>query len=556
MRILAILVVVCTLLSVGCSSEKSGYDAGIAAYKRGHYAVALSNFESRAIEGDPVAQFCLGYMYKHGEGVKANTQTALDWYTKAAAHGHVPALNNRALIYGQMAMEWRLSLEGEALARLREGKDFKAHIDDRGKEIIRGLEASVEGFGEGIKIDLDNPTGQYGGLAAYNLALLQVEIQSEATKESNKNVVFLLEFAAKTGYTPAQNQLATIYRDGLWGESPDSKKAEEWYTKAADKGFAPAQYNLAEMIWERGGKENQGSSLEWYLKAANEGFAPAQYKLGQLYEDFAQNSKGNKKKEEGHWKEAIKWFTKAADQGDVSAKSDLSLLYGAGKGVHENAELALRLSFEAAQEGDAWSAYMLADMFEKGNMLSQDDMEAYYWYNLALKNKNTFKKTIHPDIVDVGSFITDMSEERDRIGKKLSEEQRSKIQERVDKWEPRILAGSGTGFYIDKKHILTNVHVARKEEVLLDGSEKWHKYDELRIGFRYVVEKPGTESFDPDIDLALLLDPRGDMDNFPTFRSDPLKLDDVGEDIASFGYPLSISWLSYQGNGTLVFLQC
>ena len=71
MRILAILVIVCTLLSVGCSSEKPNetpnYDAGIAAYKRGHYAVALSNFESRVMkdENDFVAQFCLGYMYDH-----------------------------------------------------------------------------------------------------------------------------------------------------------------------------------------------------------------------------------------------------------------------------------------------------------------------------------------------------------------------------------------------------------------------------------------------------------------------------------------------------------
>ena len=43
----------------------------------------------------------------------------------------------------------------------------------------------------------------------------------------------------------------------------------------------------------------------------------------------------------------------------------------------------------------------------------------------------------------------------------MSEDQREEIQKRVANWKPRTLVGSGTGFYIDKKHILTNAHVAR-----------------------------------------------------------------------------------------------
>lgn len=76
MRTLAIIVIFYTLLSIGCTSEKSDYDAGIEAYKRGHYTTALYDFEKRANQGDPVAQFCLGYMYKHGQGVRANEEKA------------------------------------------------------------------------------------------------------------------------------------------------------------------------------------------------------------------------------------------------------------------------------------------------------------------------------------------------------------------------------------------------------------------------------------------------------------------------------------------------
>ena len=75
-------------------NESSNYDAGLAAYHRGHYEVAMYDFESRAIKGDPVAQFCLGFMYKHGKGVPHNREKAIAWYTKAAEQGYAPAQND------------------------------------------------------------------------------------------------------------------------------------------------------------------------------------------------------------------------------------------------------------------------------------------------------------------------------------------------------------------------------------------------------------------------------------------------------------------------------
>ncbi len=52
-------------------------------------------------------------------------------------------------------------------------------------------------------------------------------------------------------------------------------------------------------------------------------------------------------------------------------------------------------------------------------------------------------------------------------------------------------------------------------------------------------------AWDPDIDLALLYDERGNT-NTATFRNTPIYM---GEEIVSFGYPLSV-WLSYEGNRT------
>ena len=144
MRILAIGITFCLVFYTACVSQKSNrktsvvapqndydasittrsdskenevfisqndYDAGMAAYKRGHYRVAFSNFELRAMEGDPIAQFCLGFMYKnHGEitvtdrsltkverEVKSREE-AIKWYTKAADQGYLPAQNNLGVV--------------------------------------------------------------------------------------------------------------------------------------------------------------------------------------------------------------------------------------------------------------------------------------------------------------------------------------------------------------------------------------------------------------------------------------------------------------------------
>ena len=89
---------------------------------------------------------------------------------------------------------------------------------------------------------------------------------------------------------------------------------------------------------------------------------------------------------------------------------------------------------------------------------------------------------------------------------------------------------------------MTNAHVASRED--RDGNK--HKCDELRVDFRYVVEKPGAKSIDHDVDLALLFDESENMYT-ATFRNNPVY---IGEKIASFGYPLSLTWLSYEGNAT------
>ena len=52
-----------------------------------------------ADQGDASAQFNIGFMYKHGEGVPKNFIEAMGWYGKAADQGFAKAQFNLAGMY-------------------------------------------------------------------------------------------------------------------------------------------------------------------------------------------------------------------------------------------------------------------------------------------------------------------------------------------------------------------------------------------------------------------------------------------------------------------------
>ncbi len=75
--------------------------AGVDAWSRGDYAMAIKEWRGPAIAGDADAQFNMGQAYKLGRGVPIDLKLAQEWYAKAAAQGHVQAEDNYGLILFQ-----------------------------------------------------------------------------------------------------------------------------------------------------------------------------------------------------------------------------------------------------------------------------------------------------------------------------------------------------------------------------------------------------------------------------------------------------------------------
>src|ERR1700751_550208 len=87
------------------------------------------------------------------------------------------------------------------------------------------------------------------------------------------------ETESGTAYSENKQGIAAII-----GVPANLKKAEHWFEKAARSGYGPAQVNLAMMYLQGWGiVRNDGAALYWLTLAAQQGQPMALFDLGQLY---------------------------------------------------------------------------------------------------------------------------------------------------------------------------------------------------------------------------------------------------------------------------------
>lgn len=114
-----------------------------------------------------------------------------------------------------------------------------------------------------------------------------------------------------------RNEVSANYRHGVQfaegdGVTQDYTAAARFYRKAAEAGYAPAQYVLAELHEKSlGGERDLKQAAGWYRKAAGQGNAQAQNKLGVLYA----TGRGVVRNDA----EAVRWYRLAAAQNDPEA---------------------------------------------------------------------------------------------------------------------------------------------------------------------------------------------------------------------------------------------
>jgi len=87
------------LLVVLATPAWAGWDEGVVAYDRSDYATAFREMKPLAEQGDAVAQFNLGNMYRTGRGVPQDYAEAERWYRRAVEQGNASAQFNLGVKY-------------------------------------------------------------------------------------------------------------------------------------------------------------------------------------------------------------------------------------------------------------------------------------------------------------------------------------------------------------------------------------------------------------------------------------------------------------------------
>jgi len=128
----------------------------------------------------------------------------------------------------------------------------------------------------------------------------------------------------------------------------------------------------AEELYEKGitlyNQKNYQEAVVWLRKAADLGYADAQYNLGVCYK----NGKGVTQ----DYSEAAKWFRNAADQGYAIAQVDLGWCYDTGKGVAQDYSETVKWNRKAAEQGNVIAQSNLGWCYAQGHGVTQDYSEA------------------------------------------------------------------------------------------------------------------------------------------------------------------------------------
>jgi len=87
--------------------------------------------------------------------------------------------------------------------------------------------------------------------------------------------------------------------------------------------------------------------------------------------------------ERGRHEEALSLYRDLAEQGHAKAQFKLGVMYELGQGVAQNYVQAFDWYLKAAEQGEANAQYNVAVKYKTGQGVAQDDTKAAYWYRKA-----------------------------------------------------------------------------------------------------------------------------------------------------------------------------
>ncbi len=317
------------------------------------------------------ARIALGSMYENGEGVPQNTAEALKWYNLAAYDSADAKKRYLVLLTNGIADDlYKLAINYH-------------YARDGTMDVAEAMKWYLKAAEQGHKD------------AAMSLGEIYYQGESVA-KDPVEAMKWFRRAGEQKGQVNAQFLIGEIYYQGD-GVTRDLVEAMKWFRLAASHGHPDAKFRLGNM-YERGeGVAKNVSGAEEYYRAAFEyydapsylaiqfirGAAEEQGKIGGqiLYQTMREASRTVRRVNKGML--ASEFLIKAVQKGSTGAKLNLGYMYLEADGVRKDQAKGVRLIREAAEDGNPRAQVIIGDLYQKGNGVPQDLVEALAWYELA-----------------------------------------------------------------------------------------------------------------------------------------------------------------------------
>jgi TPR repeat protein len=154
------------------------------------------------------------------------------------------------------------------------------------------------------------------------------------------------------------------------------------------------------------------------LAKASAGDAAAQVAVGEQYARAAA-AEHNKTRMAADCQQELAWYRKAAGQGNIAGEMHLAALYrdGAGNTIPRDMQQAAAWYRKAADQGDPTAQGTLGVLCSIGQGVPRDDVEAYFWLDLAASVKGQNQEKYAANRQAIGERITadELSDAQDRV---------------------------------------------------------------------------------------------------------------------------------------------
>ncbi|KAG2185974.1 hypothetical protein INT43_002412 [Umbelopsis isabellina] len=297
------------------------------------------------------AQFFLGNCYGSGTmGLSVDHDKAFNCYVQASKQSHPAATYRTAVCYEVGAGTKRDHARSILFYRKAANLGDTPAMYKLGMILLKGFLSQQKNPREGISwlkraaanADEENPHA----LHELGLAYEKEGIPSVIADEKYARELFTQ--AAQYGYAPSQFKLGCCYEYGQLTCPVDPRRSIAWYSRAAEQGDVEAE--LALSGWYLTGsegvlKQSDTEAYLWARKAADKGYAKAEYAVGY----YTETGIGLKPE----FDEARRWYMRSAAQGNKRAMQRLTELKKYGNARPQQRQKHTRAANGAPRKQDS-----------------------------------------------------------------------------------------------------------------------------------------------------------------------------------------------------------